>query len=119
MKPLHLIAILSFLLFSCAKKVGVTDIETLRTQAIQSKEFKELQFAYDSYLEYGKNNNTAKALKLYRNKPYLKDSIIHYSNMRDSLANVLQKKSDVFYSKYSLKELQINPDDFKNLLTKN
>ncbi len=117
MKLLSLTSI--FLFFSCSNNVMVTETEYVRSQAFNSEEFKELQFAYNNYLDYGKNHNTAIALKTYKNQPFLKDTIKFYAATRDSLGEILRAKGDIFYSKYPSNSLKINSDDFKKRLSEN
>lgn len=107
------------MLLSCSKNVVVTETEYFRSQAFKSQEFKDLKAAYHHYLDYGKKHYTARAIKMYRDKPFLRDTILHYSHMRDSLLTVLKAKSDGFYAKYPSKSLNIDPDDLKILLAKN
>lgn len=116
MKQLRLIFFLLTLL-SCNEKVEDTEVENLRLEVFNSLEFKNLKSAYNEYLTYGKKNNTATALANFKGSPYLKDSILHYSLMADSLGELMKAKSKIFYSKYPIELFDMNPEEIKNHLT--
>jgi len=104
------------MLLSCNKNFFGIENKSLQEEAINSKEFKELKTAYSNYLKYGKNNNFTTAYKKYGYKTELSDSVKRYRMIQDSLANVMRDKSNLFYSKYTLNELDLTVEEFKALL---
>ena len=110
MNHFFLIILVSFFTLSCH---GQYEKEFLRGEDLESKEFQELKLAYHKYLNYGKKNYALTAIEKYRDNKNLKDTLLRYSFVRDSLLSVLKSKSTSFYAKFPSKSLDLKPDEMK------
>jgi len=104
-----------FCVLSC---FGQYNVEYQRGEALESKEFHELKLSYKKFLHFGKNNNAQTARKKYRDDKNLKDTMLRYSIVRDSLELDMKSKSTIFFSKFSLKSMNMTPAEMKAWLEK-
>lgn len=92
---------------------GQYEIENLRGEALESNEFHELKLSYNQYRNYAKKNTSLTARIKCRTQGSLKDTIARYSFVKDSLVLVMRSKSKVFYSKFSMKAMDLTVDEMK------